>query len=241
MKHAEFINVWYDYARHVYGPKEHIYILDNGSPIPFRDSFNLNAEPIEFLETEQFTFNPEVFLHVKRYAERLIHGGGVVRGIWDTWKLAIINGLNYFFNEADSLSLVNLKDELVNADVITTDIQDGTGLHGCIDCSNWGWRKGLMAEHITQVPEAYGYQKLSVFDSLDQSIRANGICCSQPNYQYYSCIEHGPYINFRAKYKMKKITDPIIHDVPTHILQAFIEHFDSQVKSKTALEYIKKL
>jgi hypothetical protein len=238
-KHAEFINIWYDYARYIYGPKEHLYIVDNASPIEFQKAFDTSKEEIEFLNEDQYSFNPNIFIHVKRFNQQLNHGGGVVRGNWEGFKFSIANNSNYYFTESDSLSLVNLKNELIDYDIITSNIEDG--VNGCIDCSNWAVRKELLTDEVMKVKDCYGYNKLSVFDSLDQSIKNNGICTTQPNYQYYGAIEHGPYINYHQKYKMKKIQGEIIHDVDIHQLKDFILRTNDRVGSEFAKEYIRNI
>jgi hypothetical protein len=248
-KHAEFINIWYDYARYVYGPKEHLYIVDNASPIEFQKAFDTSKEEIEFLNEDQYSFNPNIFLHVKRFNQQLIHGAGVVRGVHEGWKFSISNNSNYYFTESDSLSLVNLKDELVDWDIITSAIEhpNPNNFGGCIDCSNWAVKRNLLTEHITEFSKSYGYKKMSVFDSLDQSIKVNGLYNGTQNdlgrgtCQYTGSIEHGPYVNYYGKYKIKKIEGPIIHDVNERTLKEFIEDHNDQVQSKYALEYISKL
>lgn len=240
-KHAEFINIWYDYARYVYGQKQHLYIIDNASPIEFQKVFDSSKEKIEFLDEDQYSFDPNVFLHVKRFNKQLNHGGGVVRGNFEGFKFSISNNSNYYFTEADSLSLNNLIQELEGFDLITSNIEDRQDGSGNIDCSNWAVKKELLTNYPTQVLNAYGYQKLSVFDSLDQSIKENGICTTQPNYQYYSSIEDGPYINFRKTHKFKKLNGPVIHDVNERVLKEFIETYNDKVQSKRALEYVSKL
>lgn len=240
-KHAEFVNVWYDYARYVYGPKQHIYIIDNASPIQFKDIFDSSKEKVEFLEKDQYSYDKDIFIHVKRFDEHLNHGGGVVRATHEGFKFNVLNNLNYSINEGDSLSLNNLIQELEGFDLITTNIQDGQDGRGNVDSSNWAMRKELLTDYPTQVPNAYGYQKLSVFDSLDQSIKANGICTTQPNYQYYASVEDGPYINFRKTHNFKKLNGPVVHDVNERTLKEFVENHNDKVQSKYALEYISKL
>lgn len=238
MKHAEFINVWYDYARYVYGPKEHIYIIDNGSPIKFQDVFDVKEE-VDYLDENQPYYNPFVFLHVKRFNEKLNHGGGVVRATLEGWKMSTGHNFDYIFSEADSLCMVNLLDELSGQDIITSNIEHGSS--GCLDCSNWAVRKELLTEHVTIHPNAYGTGKLSVFDSLNESVKINGYQTGNVNYQYHSSIEHGPYLNFYGKYKMKKFEGDWIHDVDEFQLKSFIEYTEARVKSKSAQEYLKKL
>ena len=248
-KHAEFINVWLDYARYVYGPQEHIYIIDNGSPYNFKDFFDFSKENVEFLDKDQYSYNAEIFLHVKRLDGNLNHGSGVVRAFHEGFKFSVINNINYYFSEADSLSLINLKTELENYDIITTNINHGNPPHsdGCIDCSNWALRKELLTEHITQFPAAYGYQKLSVFDSLDQSIKVNGLYNGTQNdlalgtCQYTASIEAGPYKNYYGKYKMKELKGQSIHDCNGFQLIDFINTTNFSVKSKSALDYINKI
>ncbi len=238
-KHAEFINVWYDYVRYVYGPKEHIYIIDNGSPIPFKNAW-LGQEDVEYLDVDQYSYNPNIFVHVKRFDEQLNHGAGVVRGTLEMWKMADKNNLDLLFCEADSLSLINLYKELEGNDLVTVNIEHGE--RGCIDCCNMAIRQGLLRSTITKVPEAYGYNKLSILDSLEQSVATNGYCSTQPNYQYYESVENGPYINFRDK-KLKKIEDNRwIHDVGFSKLFSFLNEAARQgVQSNRSFDYISKL
>ena len=238
-KHAEFINVWYDYVRHIYGPSEHIYIVDNASPIPFQEAFDMSKEAVEFLEPDQYTYNPNVFIHVKRFNEHLNHGGGVVRAVWEGFKFSLANKQNYYFTEADSLSLVNLHEELENADIVTSNIEHGS--EGCIDCSNWAFRYELLTDYKMNVPSCYGYQTLSVFDALNESIEVNGICSTQPNNQYYGCIEHGPYANYHGKCVMKQIPKKWIHDCDEQRLIEFINITNPLIKSSAAQNYAQRL
>lgn len=248
-KHAEFINIWYDFARYIYGPKEHIYIIDNGSPLMFKDHAAYFKEEIEYLNLDQYNFNPNVYVHVKRFNSNLNHGAGVVRAVYEGWKLAVENKLDYFFNESDSLSLINLIEELKGYDIITTNIEHSKSPNsrGNIDCSNWGHKLYLITDHITQFSQSYGYQKLSVFDSLEQSIKINGLYNGTQNdlargtCQYTGSIEDGPYINYYGKYKMKKLEGQVIHDVNEEKLITFLNEANKLVKSNYAEYYINNL
>lgn len=235
-KHAEFINVWYDYIRYIYGKNEHIYIIDNGGPIKFQDIF-FNKEDFDVLSIDNYEYDPNKFLHVKRFDEKLNHGGGVVRATWESWKFILKNNLDLYIHEADSLCTINLHNELKGNDIITINIEHGD--NGCIDCSTWAFRKEILNEKML-IPNCFGYSELSVFDSLDQSIKNEGICCSQPNNQYYGAVEHGPYKNFKHL-RMKRIYGDWIHDCSESQLKDFILRNNEKVASEYAIEYINKL
>lgn len=243
-KHAEFINVWLDYIRYVYGKQEHVYIIDNGSPYLFKDFFDFSKEDVEFLDIDQYNYNENVYVHVKRFNENLNHGGGVVRGFHEGFKFSIKNDLDFYFVEADSLSMINLKHELLDQDLVTNNIihgKNGADENGCIDTSNSAIRKELLTDHITQVPNVYGRGELTVFDSLDQSIQEHGICTTQPNYQYYGIIENGPYINYHKDYRMKKIEGDWIHDCNVPTLAHFMYRNNPVVESEYSVEYLRRL
>ena len=238
-KHAEFINVWLDYIRHVYGKEEHVYIIDNGSPYPFKDFFDFSKEDVEFLDVDQYNYDDNTYVHVKRFDDGLTHGGGVVRGFHEGFKFSIENDLDFYFVEADSLSMINLKDELADQDLITNNIIHGP--NGAIDTSNSAIRKELLTEHITQVPNVYGCGELTVFESLDQSIKKHGICNEKYNLQYYGIIENGPYINYHKDYRMKKIEGDWIHDCNMPTLVNFIGRNNPSVQSDYSIEYLRRL
>ena len=237
-KHAEFINVWYDYVRYVYGPKEHLFIIDNGSPYVFKEYFR-KSDKVEYLDVDQYNYDPNVYIHVKRFDDSLTHGGGVVRGFHEGFKFAIKNDLDFYFAEADSLSIVNLKKELEGYSVVTSNVINGP--NGAIDMSNSAIRLGLLRDHVTKVPEVYGSGTLTVFESLDQSIRRYGVCQDTHNLQYYGIIENGPYINYHKDYEIKKIDGNWIHDCNPSTLMNFINTTNQLVKSDDAIKYLERL
>ena len=124
-KYLEFFALNYAYIRHFLPKNEHLFILDNGSPINILDFLEkFVSEPYEIIKSNVYTISNLCKLHIKRFDNILKVGTGnsecgVVRMLTEFLKICYFNKENFLLIEGDCLISYNLLDDCKNNDFVT--------------------------------------------------------------------------------------------------------------------------
>lgn len=117
-KYFEFFILWYLYIRNFLPKDEHIYILDNGSPIKIEEFLKFLNEDYEFIDENSYEYDKEVKIHIKQFKNRLIHRFGATRMLVEFLKMSYFNKQDFVMIESDSLVAYDVINDFEKKDFV---------------------------------------------------------------------------------------------------------------------------
>lgn len=118
-KSLEGSYLWYLYVRNFLPKNYHIFIIDQNSDYEISYLLDRVGEEYEILDDSGYNFNPNVFLHIKKFKDKASKTAGVKRLYFWIYEFCLTNKTNMFFLEQDCFLAKDLSKEIDECDFIT--------------------------------------------------------------------------------------------------------------------------